>query len=162
MQANHGAAYLSCRDDVIALLLKIFTLGLKDAPREDLEDMLLALRVLRRDALPIDLGEVRLHIRGADWIGAVRLLKRLEWAEKANTASIALLAGCLFKLNDSEWRRYASKVLRDGGNPAALALVGKFMQLDETARPVHEVGGGDELRTRIADVVHRGGGPSAF
>jgi type III secretion system HrpB1/HrpK family protein len=162
MPANHVAAYLQCRDDVIALLLKIFALGLKDAPREDLEDMLLALRVLRRDALPIDLGEVRLHIRNADWIGAVRILKRLEWAEKANTASIALLAGCLFKLNDSEWRRYASKVLRDGGNPAALALVGKFMQIGESSRPVHEVSSGDELRTRIADVVHRSGGPSAF
>jgi type III secretion protein HrpB1 len=159
-----GASYGQCRDEVVGLLLKIFSLGLKDAPREDLEDILLALRVLRREAFALDLGEVRLRIREADWIGAVRLLKRLESADKSNAASIALLAGCLFKLHDDEWRRYVANLLRDGANganAAALALVSRFIETTESVRQMPNGPAVDDLRTRIADVL-RTGGMSAY
>ncbi|QCP48646.1 hypothetical protein FAZ95_05235 [Trinickia violacea] len=150
-------SYAQCRDEVVGMLLKIFSLGLKDAPREDLEDILLALRVLRRDALALELGEVRLRIRETDWIGAVRLLKRLESVDKSNAASIALLAGCLFKLQDDEWRRYVANLLGDGANGAALALVSRFIETSETVRHLPNGPAVDDLRTRIADVLRTGG-----
>ncbi len=141
-----GQAGPSSPDTAFKALLKAFSLGLSTAPLGDLEDILLALRAMRHDDVLIDRGEVRLLIRREDWIGAVRLLKRLETRQALDQGlSVALLAGCLFKLRDPEWRRYGSQLLQESSSPTALSLVARFLQIpdDKTS----------EARTLIAQMV---------
>ncbi len=119
-------------DTAFKALLKAFSLGLSTAPLADLDDILLALRAMRHDDVLLDRSEVRLLIRREDWIGAVRLLKRLETRQALDQGlSAALLAGCLFKLRDPEWRRYTLLVLRESSSPTALSLVARFLQMPD-------------------------------
>lgn len=130
------ASYQRCPAHVTALLLKIFDLGLSCASRDELEDLLACIDVLCEEWPPVCLAAVRLHIRYADWIGAVRLLKRLEAAQTLNPTSLALMAGCLFKLDDPDWQRYAATLTRGEPNPRAETILLTFVRGAATVQGV--------------------------
>ncbi|MDR3096688.1 MAG: HrpB1 family type III secretion system apparatus protein [Paraburkholderia sp.] len=122
------SSYRPCPAHVPGLLLKVFDAGLTSASREDLEDLLACIDILCPEGLAVYLASVRLHIRYADWIGAVRLLKRLEATQTLNPLSLALMAGCLFKLGDHDWQRYAATLMRGEQNPRAEAILKTFVR----------------------------------
>lgn len=154
------APYRRCADNVVVMLQKIFSLGLKAAPRDDLEDLLLALRILRPGLPSIDFSEVHMRIRQMDWAGALHVLKAMEASDSASTVCLALLGCCLYKLGDDEWRRYIALVLKERNNTAAVAMVAKFLQMaDQPGIDNHALPVPDQLRTQIADILRSARAP---
>ncbi|MCG1042869.1 HrpB1 family type III secretion system apparatus protein [Mycetohabitans sp. B8] len=123
------ASYLNCSDKTVGALLRLFALGMASVPTEDLDDLLLALRVLRPSSTQVDFSEANLRVRQSDWIGALRVLKPIEARHQGSAACAALIACCLYHLRDTEWRRYVELVLGDG-NPVALSVVATFLKLN--------------------------------
>ncbi|KAG0166414.1 ATP-dependent RNA helicase HrpB [Apophysomyces sp. BC1015] len=122
--------YRQCSDKTVGALLRLFAAGMASASSDDLEDLLLALRVLRPSSTSVDFSEANLHVRQSDWIGALRVLKTMEGRHQGNAACFALIGCCLYHLRDSEWRRYVELVL-ESGNPAALSVVSTCLKLNE-------------------------------
>ncbi|WP_323073915.1 HrpB1 family type III secretion system apparatus protein [Mycetohabitans endofungorum] len=123
------ASYLNCSDKTVGALLRLFALGMASVPSEDLDDLLLALRVLKPSSTHVDFSEANLRVRQSDWIGALRVLKSIEARHQGGAACAALIACCLYHLRDTEWRRYVELVLEDG-NPVALSVVATFLRLN--------------------------------
>ncbi|WP_337690241.1 HrpB1 family type III secretion system apparatus protein [Mycetohabitans sp. B46] len=123
------ASYLNCSDKTVGALLRLFALGMASVPSEDLDDLLLALRVLKPSSTQVDFSEANLRVRQSDWIGALRVLKSIEARHQGGAACAALIACCLYHLRDADWRRYVKLVLEDG-NPIALSVVATFLKLD--------------------------------
>lgn len=121
--------YRQCSDKTVSALLRLFAAGMASASCDDLEDLLLALRVLRPSLTSIDFSEANLRVRQTDWIGALRLLKAMEARHRGNAACFALIACCLYHIRDNEWKRYVELVLEDD-NPAALSVVATFLKIN--------------------------------
>jgi type III secretion protein HrpB1 len=122
--------YQQCNDKIVSALLQLFAAGMVSASSDDLEDLLLALQVLRPSLKSVDFSEANLRVRQADWIGALRVLKAMEARHQSNAACFALIACCLYQLRDREWQGYAEQVLEDG-NRAALSVVSAFLKLNK-------------------------------
>lgn len=117
--------------------MRIFSAGLPTAPREELDDLLIAMQVLRPDDPQVLMCEARMLIRFQDWIGAVRILKQLEGGNIVDKSLIfSLLAGCLYQIGDSEWCRYAADLLQFSAGPAALILLSRFLRHSDRAARV--------------------------
>lgn len=122
-------SYTQCDASVVKMLLKLFKAGLRSSPRADLEELLEAVRVLRPGAPEPDICETQLRILMKDWIGAVHLLRDVDWRGKGSPLCSALQGWCLYELGDREWRRHVSTVLWDASDLASIALIGQFMNL---------------------------------
>ncbi|AKJ31739.1 HrpB1 family type III secretion system apparatus protein [Caldimonas brevitalea] len=142
-------------DLALKVLMKIFSLGLATARHDDLEDILAAALRLHYDEGQATLAEVRLQIRLENWIGAVRLLKQIEVATRIDPAlTSALLAGCLFRMGDAEWSRYAAKLLREGGSNGALQLLNGFLQAQAGGlHPAPNAAEAEQVRQRITAIL---------
>lgn len=144
-------AIQSCNQAALRTLLSVFSAGLRAGAHADLDELLLALRILQpRNAAP-ELCDVRLRIGRRDWLGALHILRTLEEQERGTPLCAALQSWCLYALQDDDWRRYAQTVLLTGDH-ASTVLVGRFLKVDELVA-LGAAGHDDDVATRIAQLL---------
>ncbi len=141
-----------CNKAALRALLSVFSAGLRASAHADLDELLLALRVMQPRNAAVDLCDVRLRIGRRDWIGALHILRTLEEQERGTPLCAALQSWCLYALHDDDWRRYAQTVLLSGDR-ASTVLVGRFLKVSELA--MGGVGGhdDDDVAARIAQLL---------
>ncbi|PCE32394.1 HrpB1 family type III secretion system apparatus protein [Burkholderia ubonensis] len=140
-----------CNKAALRALLSVFSAGLRAGAHADLDELLLALRVLQPRNAAVDLCDVRLRIGRRDWIGALHILRTLEEQERGTPLCAALQSWCLYALQDDDWRRYAQTVVLSGDR-ASTVLVGRFLKVDAFA----DGAGGhddDDVAARIAQLL---------
>ncbi|WP_323117799.1 HrpB1 family type III secretion system apparatus protein [Burkholderia alba] len=140
-----------CNAAALRVLLSAFSAGLRASAHADLDELLLALRVLQPRSVAVDLCDVRLRISRRDWIGALHILRTLEEQERGTPLCTALQGWCLYSLDDDEWRRYAQMVLLCG-DPASTTLVARFLKVDATS-PLADDHYDGAVATRIAQLL---------
>ncbi|KVC96647.1 HrpB1 family type III secretion system apparatus protein [Burkholderia ubonensis] len=139
-----------CNKAALRALLSAFSAGLRASAHADLDELLLALRVLQPRNAAVDLCDVRLRISRRDWIGALHILRTLEDQQRGTPLCAALQSWCLYALQDDDWRRYAQTVVLSGDR-ASTVLVGRFLKVDELADVVgmHD----DDVAARISQLL---------
>lgn len=110
-------------------LSSVFAAGLAHADRADLEDLMMALRVLSPDAAVADLCEARLLMRSNRWLDALRMLAQVDGngAHEGGASKVNVLrAWCLLQLREPRWRSCIDAALGSadaGAVAAATALL---------------------------------------
>jgi type III secretion protein HrpB1 len=132
---------IQCSPKVLGMLLSIFGAGLRIDARADMEELLLALRLLHPKPSAVDICEVRLLVNSRKWIEALRLLIQIEEHEPGSPAILALQGWCLYVLGDKDWRRCVAAVLRSGDS-TGIAIAARFLEVS-----------GESVAERIAEVL---------
>lgn len=127
--------HTQCNDAAVNLLLMILSQGIVAGMQPEVEELLLALRLLHPNRAAVDLCEARIHIGGHRWDDALRVLRQLEAEGYGSPVVSALEGGCLLMLGDDEWRRCMASVIASG-HDAAVAMAGIFLNVNE--QPVAE------------------------
>ncbi|WP_431824380.1 HrpB1 family type III secretion system apparatus protein [Burkholderia sp. F1] len=140
-----------CNKAALRALLSAFSAGLRANAHADLDELLLALRILQPRNAAVDLCDVRLRISRRDWIGALHILRTLEDQQRGTPLCAALQSWCLYALQDDDWRRYAQTVVLSGDR-ASTVLVGRFLKVNERADAVgmHD---DDDVAARISQLL---------
>lgn len=110
----------------VRVLLSVFAEGLACADRSDLEDVLIALRVVSPIASLADLCEARLMMQENRWSDALQLLNQLEAQDSASPKVRVLRAWCLMQLGERSWRGCIDSAL-DSEDPLAVAAANAFL-----------------------------------
>jgi type III secretion protein HrpB1 len=132
---------IECSPKVLGVLLSIFSAGLRVGAHAELEELLLALRLLHPKQAAVDICEVRLYVNSRRWIEALRLLIHIEEHEPGSPAILALQGWCLYVLGDKDWRRCVAAVLRSG-DATGIAIAARFLEVS-----------GESVAERIAEVL---------
>ncbi|WDD92569.1 HrpB1 family type III secretion system apparatus protein [Burkholderia sp. FERM BP-3421] len=136
-----------CNAAASRILLSVFSAGLRANAHADLDELLLALRVLQPRSAAVDLCDVRLRISRRDWIGALHILRTLEEQDRGTPLCAALQGWCLYSIDDDDWRRYVQTVLLSG-DEASTSLVGRFLRVETLAASA-----ADDVAVRIGHLL---------
>ncbi|TKC77974.1 hypothetical protein FAZ69_32370 [Trinickia terrae] len=124
--------HTGCRDDVASGLTKMLWTASQLDGESDFEDLLEAIRVLRpqwRDAGTVAAWR---YVRRQAWVDARRVLEDEDEQAKRSGLHAALMAVCLFGLEDPLWHSYARTAAEQRESPEASRI--GFRLLERAAK----------------------------
>jgi type III secretion protein HrpB1 len=99
--------YTGCRDDIAGGLTKVLWTASQLDDLSDFDDLLDAIRVLRPRWTGAGTVVAWRHLRRQSWIDALRVLEDDDLEAKRSGLHSALMAVCLFGMQDPLWQSYA-------------------------------------------------------
>lgn len=120
------------RDDIAGGLSKVLWTASQLDELSDFEDLLEAIRVLRPGWTGAGLVQAWRYLRRHAWMDARRVLEDDDEQAKRSALHSALMAVCLFGLEDPLWHGYA-RTAADQGEHAEAAMIANRL-LERTAR----------------------------
>jgi type III secretion protein HrpB1 len=99
--------YTGCRDDITGGLTKILWTASQLDDLSDFDDLLEAIRVLRPRWTGAGTVVAWRYLRRQSWIDALRVLEDDDQEAKRSALHAALMAVCLFGMQDPLWQSYA-------------------------------------------------------
>ncbi|MBN3829397.1 hypothetical protein G3O00_38215 [Burkholderia sp. Ac-20384] len=121
-----------CTDDIAGGLTKILWTASQLENASDFEDLLDAIRVLRPKWSGAGAVSAWRYLRRQNWADARRVLEDEDEVSKQSSLYAALMAVCLFGLEDPLWHSYAQTASEQRDNPEA-AHIG-FRLLERAAK----------------------------
>ncbi|MBN3806977.1 hypothetical protein GXB81_28610 [Paraburkholderia sp. Ac-20336] len=121
-----------CRDDVASGLTKVLWTASQLDNESDFEDLLDAIRVLRPKWSGVGTVAAWRYVRRQKWMDARRVLEDEDEQIKRSGLHAALMALCLFGLEDPLWHSYARMAAEQRESPDA-ARIG-FRLLERAAK----------------------------
>lgn len=125
--------YTGCRDDLANGLTKMLWTASQLEEESDFEDLLEAIRVLRPTWSGGGTVAAWRHVRRQAWVDARRVLEDEDEQAKRSGLHAALMAVCLFGLQDPLWHSYARSAAEQHESPEA-ARIG-YRLLERAAKP---------------------------
>jgi type III secretion protein HrpB1 len=118
--------YTTCRDEVASGLTKVLWTASQLEEMADFEDLVDAVRVLRPRWSGAGTVSAWRHLRRQAWHEARRVLEDDDLEAKRSALHAALMAVCLFGLEDPLWHSYARTASEQRENTEA-ALIGNHL-----------------------------------
>lgn len=120
--------YTGCRDDVAGGLTKVLWTASQLEEESDFEDLLEAIRVLRPRWKGASTIVAWRHVRRQAWVDARRVLEDDDIEAKRSALHAALMAVCLFGLEDPLWHSYARTAAEQRENVEAAAIGNRLLE----------------------------------
>ncbi|MEJ0003007.1 MAG: HrpB1 family type III secretion system apparatus protein, partial [Pararobbsia sp.] len=111
-----------CRDDVASGLMKMLWTASQLEEESDFEDLLEAIRVLRPKSSGVGTVAAWRYVRRQAWVDARRVLEDEDEHAKRSGLHAALMAVCLFGLEDPLWHSYARTAAEQRESPEAMKI----------------------------------------
>lgn len=142
--------HTGCRDDVASGLTKMLWTASQLDDEADFEDLLEAIRVLRPQWPGVGTVAAWRYVRRQAWVDARRVLEDQDEQAKRTGLNAALMAVCLFGLEDPLWHSYARAAAEQRESPEAAKVGFRLLQraaksdVSATAEPPTTTGVGLE------------------
>ncbi|GAB7524078.1 HrpB1 family type III secretion system apparatus protein [Paraburkholderia sp. 2C] len=120
--------YTRCRDDVAGGLTKVLWVASQIDEASDFEDLLDAIRVLRPRWKGAGTVVAWRHVRRQAWMDALRVLEDDDLEAKRSALHAALMAVCLFGLEDPLWHSYARTAAEQRENVEAAKIGNRLLE----------------------------------
>ena len=117
-----------CRDDVAGGLTKVLWTASQLDDLSDFEDLLDAIRVLRPRWTGAGTVVAWRHLRRQSWIDALRVLEDDDQDAKRSALHAALMAVCLFGMQDPLWQSYARTAAEQREHREAASIGSKLLE----------------------------------
>ncbi|MFL9874814.1 HrpB1 family type III secretion system apparatus protein [Paraburkholderia megapolitana] len=117
-----------CRDDVAGGLTKVLWTASQLDDLSDFEDLLDAIRVLRPRWTGAGTVVAWRHLRRQSWIDALRVLEDDDQDAKRTALHAALMAVCLFGMQDPLWQSYARTAAEQREHREAASIGSKLLE----------------------------------
>ncbi|HTH59749.1 MAG TPA: HrpB1 family type III secretion system apparatus protein [Paraburkholderia sp.] len=117
-----------CRDDVAGGLTKVLWTASQLDDESDFDDLLEAIRVLRPRWSGVGTVVAWRHVRRRAWIDARRVLEDDVPEARRSGLHAALMAVCLFGLEDPLWHSYARSAAEQQENPEAAGIGNRLLE----------------------------------
>jgi type III secretion protein HrpB1 len=124
--------YTGCRDDVAGGLTKVLWTASQLDELSDFEDLLDAIRLLRPRWNGANTVLAWRYVRRQAWVDALRVLEDDDAEGKRSALHAALVAVCLFGMEDPLWHSYAITAASQGESAEA-SLIGNRL-LEQAAK----------------------------
>jgi type III secretion protein HrpB1 len=120
--------YTACRDDVADGLTKVLWTASQLEEMSDFDDLLDAVRVLRPRWSGAGTVTAWRHVRRQAWDDARRVLEDDDLEAKRSGLHAALMAVCLFGLEDPLWHSYARTAAEQRENAEAAIIGNRLLE----------------------------------
>jgi type III secretion protein HrpB1 len=128
-----------CRDEVTGGLTKVLWTASQLDEMSDFEDLLEAIRVLRPKWRGASTVLAWRYVRRQAWSDALRVLEDDDVEAKHSALHAALMAVCLFGLEDPLWHSYARSAAEQNENVEASKIGSRLLErAGKTGRRVEE------------------------
>ncbi|MGF6935038.1 type III secretion protein HrpB1 [Paraburkholderia sp. UCT70] len=117
-----------CRDDVAGGLTKVLWTASQLDDESDFDDLLEAIRVLRPRWSGVGTVMAWRYVRRRAWIDARRVLEDDVPEARRSGLHAALMAVCLFGLEDPLWHGYARSAAEQQENPDAAGIGNRLLE----------------------------------
>jgi type III secretion protein HrpB1 len=120
------------KDDIAVGLSKVLWTASQLEDLSDFDDLLAAIRILRPGWTGASVVVAWRYLRRQAWVDALRVLEDDDAQAKRSALHSALMAVCLFGLEDPLWHGYARNAADQGENVEAAMIANRL--LERTAR----------------------------
>jgi type III secretion protein HrpB1 len=128
MRGEDIVTYTGCRDDVTGGLTKMLWTASQLDDESDFEDLLEAMRVLRPKWTGAGTVAAWRYVRRQAWQDARRVLEDDDEQAKRSGLNAALMAVCLFGLEDPLWHSYARTAAEQRECPEAAKIGNRLLE----------------------------------
>jgi type III secretion protein HrpB1 len=129
--------YTGCRDEVTGSLTKVLWTASQIEEMSDFEDLLAAIQVLRPKWTGAGAVVAWRYVRRQEWLDAMRVLENDSLEAKRSALHSALMAVCLFGLQDPLWHSYARTAAEQRENPEASKIGHQLLERAAKHGAVH-------------------------
>jgi type III secretion protein HrpB1 len=120
--------YTGCSNDVAGGLTRVLWVASQIDDASDFEDLLDAIRVLRPRWKGAGAVVAWRHVRRQAWVDALRVLEDDDLEAKRSALHAALMAVCLFGLEDPLWHSYARTAAEQSENVEAAKIGNRLLE----------------------------------
>ncbi|MEA3120234.1 MAG: type secretion protein HrpB1 [Paraburkholderia sp.] len=132
---EENVTYTACRDDLAGGLTKVLWNASQLEETSDFEDLLDAVRVLRPRWNGAGTVTAWRYVRRQAWDDARRILEDDDLEAKRSALHAALMAVCLFGLEDPLWHSYARTAADQHENAEAALIGNRLLERAEKTTP---------------------------